>query len=608
MRDSNRQTIASFKVWSDAALLGYVDGFSPNGLVLERKKLYMDKITRSLLDGFSSQYEIENKPESVQFEYFCNYAVISKLFRGSYELEDVHSGSGGDCAIDGVALIVNGRLILDEDELRDVVEATSYLDADIVFIQSKTSSSFDGSAIGTFIHGVKDFLSDKPRLVQNEKIRKMKNIWEVIFSMSSYMVNRRPVCRLYYICTGKWVDDQNLKAIVESGTAEIEGFGVFESVSMHPLGASEIQKLFHETKNKLSSTITFQNRVTLPDIQGVSEAYLGVIPFAEYLKLIQDENKTIHSIFDDNVRDFQGNNSVNKKIKKTLEDKKFDLFCVLNNGVTIVASAITPAGNRFTIRDYQVVNGCQTSHVLHDCQEIEGIDKVYVPIKVVVTENDDIKTNITLATNSQTEVKTEQLEALNLFQKKLELYYKAESKVFPLYYERRSQQYNSDARIKKTQIISIPIQIKSFASMFLDSPHLVSGYYGTIVRRFSGKIFSDEHSYSPYYVSGLAYYRIEQFFRSGELSSELKKVRFHLMYLARLIVIGDSLDPFNSRSLEKACDRLKECLLDERKALQVFTDARGLFEKSEVDKDKRQYKSESDTELLLKSYKEHAKK
>lgn len=343
----------------------------------------------------------------------------------------------------------------------------------------------------------------------------------------------------------------------------------------------------------------------MPDIDGVSEAYLGVIPFSEYIKLIQDENKTIHSIFDDNVRDFQGNNPVNKKIKKTLEESKFDLFCVLNNGVTIVASALTPAGNRFTIRDYQVVNGCQTSHVLHDCQEIEGIEKVYVPIKVVVTENDDIKTNITLATNSQTEVKTEQLEALNVFQIKLELYYSAESKSFPLYYERRSQQYNSDARIKKTQIISIPIQIKSFASMFLNSPNLVSGYYGTIVRRFSGQIFSDEHKYSPYYVSGLAYYRIEQFFRSGDLKSELKKARFHLLYLARLLAIGEHLEPFNSNKLDKSCEQFKNTLADESKALQVFTTAQTIFETSGVDQDKKQYKSESETELLLNAYRAH---
>lgn len=567
----------------------------------------MDKITKSLLETFSSQYDIESLNESTQFEHFSNFAITSKLFRGSFELADVHTGSGGDCAIDGIVLIVNGRLVVDEDELRDVVEATSHLDADIAFIQSKTSSSFDGSAIGSFIHGVKDFISDNPRLVQNDRVRKMKEVWECLISMSSYMVNRRPICKLYYVCTGKWQEDQNLKAIIDSGKSEIERIGIFEDVVIEALGASEIQKLFHETKNKLSSTITFQNRITLPDIEGVTEAYLGVVPLLEYLKLIQDENKTIHSIFDDNVRDFQGNNPVNRKIRKTLEDSKFDLFCVLNNGVTVVASSLTPAGNRFTIRDYQVVNGCQTSNVLHECQDIEGIEKVFVPVKIVVTDDDDIKMNITLATNSQTEVRTEQLEALSAFQKKLELYYAAENKDFPLFYERRSQQYNSDAGIKKTQIISIPIQIKAFASMFLSSPHLVSGYYGTIVRRFSGQIFGDDHKLSPYFVSALSYYRIEQFFRSGDLKTEYKKARFQLMLLVRLIAMGETLPPFNSRKIEASCEEFKAKLIQEAESLALFKQAQEIFENSGIDLDKKQYKSESETELLIQAFRTHNK-
>ncbi|MGL6513815.1 AIPR family protein [Aeromonas hydrophila] len=568
----------------------------------------MDKITKSLLDSFVEQFEISKLSESLQFEHFTNYSVATKSYRNSFDLDDIHTGSGGDCAIDGLIIIVNGRLIQDDDELTDIVTTSGFLDADIIFIQSKTSSSFDGSQIGNFIHGIKDFLSDNPKLVQNEKITKIKSIWEKMLSMSSYMINRRPACKIYYVCTGKWQNDQNLNAVIASGVEEIEHLSLFETIDFDALGASEIQRLYHETKNKLTATINFQNRITLPDIDGISEAYLGVIPYNEYLKLIQDDQKTIHSIFDDNVRDFQGENAVNRNIKRTLEEGKFDLFCVLNNGVTIVASSITPAGNRFTIRDYQIVNGCQTSHVLHDCQNINGIENVFIPTKIIVTANDDIKTSITLATNSQTEVKAEQLEALSSFQRKLELYFKAEKNNITLYYERRSQQYNSDAGIKRTQIISIPIQIKAFASMFLDSPHLVSGYYGTIVNRFSGKIFSENHMLSLYYVSALAFYKIEQFFRSGEVDVKYKKIRFHLLMLIRLISLGDKMEPFNSKSLDKKCETLKNTLLKETESLQLFEKAVSIYENSSIDKDKRQYKSESDTELFISAYRQQYKK
>lgn len=568
----------------------------------------MDKITKSLLESFVAQFEISKLSESLQFEHFTNYSIATKSYRNSFDLDDIHTGSGGDCAIDGLTIIVNGRLILDDDELTDIVTTSGFLDADLIFIQSKTSSSFDGSQIGNFIHGIKDFLSDNPKLVQNEKIIKIKSIWEKMLSMSSYMINRRPACKIYYVCTGKWQNDQNLNAVIASGVEELEHLSLFDTIDFDPLGASEIQRLYHETKNKLTATINFQNRITLPDIEGISEAYLGVIPYNEYLKLIQDDQKTIHSIFDDNVRDFQGENAVNRNIKRTLEDGKFDLFCVLNNGVTIVASSITPAGNRFTIRDYQIVNGCQTSHVLHDCQSINGIENVFIPTKIIVTANDDIKTSITLATNSQTEVKAEQLEALSSFQRKLELYFKAEKNDITLYYERRSQQYNSDAGIKRTQIISIPIQIKAFASMFLDSPHLVSGYYGTIVNRFSGKIFSENHILSLYYVSALAFYKIEQFFRSGEVDVKYKKIRFHLLMLIRLISIGDKMEPFNSKSLDKKCETLKNTLLKETESLRLFEKAVAIYENSSIDKDKRQYKSESDTELFISAYRQQYQK
>ncbi|MEF1282921.1 AIPR family protein [Vibrio sp. M250220] len=561
----------------------------------------MDKITASLLDAFTTQNELSKLDEATQFEHFSNFCLVSKLYRGSFELEDVHSGAGGDCGIDGLCLLVNGRMVTDVDQLKDIVQHADCLDADLVFIQTKTSRSFESSKIGSFITGIKDFLSDEPQLVQNDTIKAFKELWEEVIANSQFMINRLPNLKLFYVCTGKWTNDQNLQAVINLGVQEIDSEGVFGDITFEALGAQDIQRYYHDTKNKLQTTVKFSSRITLPDIEGVSEGYLGLMSFPEYLKLIQDESKTIHNIFDDNVRDFQGGNAVNKKIKATLTDRKFELFSVLNNGVTVVASSITPAGDRFTIRDYQVVNGCQTSHVLHDCQELDGIEKVNVPIKIVVTDNEEVKTNITLATNSQTEVKTEQLAALGAFQKELELYYQAEEKTaaLPLYYERRSQQYNSNSAIKRTQIISIPNQIKAFASTFLSSPHLVSGYYGTIVNRFKDQIFSESHVYSPYYVSSLCLYRIEQFFRSGELDSSYKKARYHLLLIVRMLVMGVDLPPFNSNKLDRQCEEFKAILSNETQALDLFKRAITVLDNSPLDKDKRQYKAETDTEALI---------
>ena len=565
----------------------------------------MDKITKSLLDSFVVENELEKLEESKQFEHFANYAVISKLHRNSFEIDSVSTGEGGDAAIDGIALLINGRLITDSDEIEDVVSETGYLDCDVVFIQTKTSSKFEGSEIGSFIFGVKDFISDKPSLKHNDELQNYKLLWEAVIAKSAFMINRRPNCRLFYVTTGKWLDDQNLKAIISSGVKEIEDTGLFEEVFFTPNGANEIQKLYHETRNKLSSTITFQSKISLPDIQGVKESYLGILPYKEFLRLIQDENESTYNIYDENVRDFQGDNEVNSKIKETLSKKKYDQFCVLNNGVTIVASALTPVGVRFTLRDYQIVNGCQTSNVLHECRSLEGIESVYVPIKIIVTDNEEIKNEITVATNSQTEVKPEQLEALTFFQKKLELYYNSVSGNGKLYYERRSQQYHATPDVRKTQIISISIQIKAFAAAFLNVPHAVSGYYGTIVKRFKGKIFDADHKYSPYYASALCYYKLESLFRIGTIDAKYKKVRFHLIMEARMLGMGIDLPPLNSNKIETLTDKLIAILNDDVECVKLFSTAIEIFDKSKLDLSQKQFKAEGETELLIKTLKSY---
>lgn len=83
--------------------------------------------------------------------------------------------------------------------------------------------------------------------------------------------------------------------------------------------------------------------------------------------LIEDDNgDIIRGLFYDNVRDWQEYNEVNTEIRETLKCAAKDMFVLMNNGITIISRTIQPTGNRFYISDYQIVNGCQTSHVLFE--------------------------------------------------------------------------------------------------------------------------------------------------------------------------------------------------------------------------------------------------
>ena len=120
-----------------------------------------------------------------------------------------------------------------------------------------------------------------------------------------------------------------------------------------------------------------------------------MLPFDEFLKIVSDDDDILLNVFEDNVRDFQGdNNDVNGGIALTLNSEDSEIFSVLNNGVTIVASSISPTGDQFTISDYQIVNGCQTSNVLYNNRKGSNITKVSVPIKLIATTDEEVKTEI----------------------------------------------------------------------------------------------------------------------------------------------------------------------------------------------------------------------
>lgn len=223
--------------------------------------------------------------------------------------------------------------------------------------------------------------------------------------------------------------------------------------------------------------------------------------------------------------------------------------------------------NQFSLEDYQIVNGCQTSHVLYNNKETIS-DKVYVAIKIISTDDEETVNKIVKATNRQTEVTDEQLLALNDFNKRLEAYYQTYSGVQRLYYERRSKQYTSVMEIEKVRIVTVATQIKAFSSMFLDKPQLASRYYGRLLKdsKDSGEIFNTNHQFIAYYVSAYALYRIEFLIRNKQIDQQYNKYRYHILMILKYLVLGDQKQPqLNSHKMETFCQEIQGILADSNK-------------------------------------------
>lgn len=519
----------------------------------------MDRIVKNLIDDLLKSLELSSDGQEKDFEKFANYCLITKEYNKSFDLESTCTGSGDDTGIDGLAIIVNGQLIENKEDIDFLLTSNNYLEGTYVFIQSKTSNDFSCKEMNNFGFGVTDFFSEKPKLRRNKEIEDFAEISNHLLSNASKF-RTNPKCKLYYVSNGIWNNDQNNVAILDTIKSELSSTNLFSEINYEPIDSNEISRLYRNTKNSVTTTFVFQDKVTLPDLPNITESYLGILPLLEFRKILIDENENLKNIFYDNVRDFQGlNNPVNSSISETLNSDSRELFTVLNNGVTIVANDLKTSGNKFTISDYQIVNGCQTSNMLFEYfNDTESIQNFHLPIKLIVTNNDEIKNKITVATNSQTAIKREQLQAMTDYQKNLEMYFQTFDGEGRLYYERRSGQYQTDGNIIKARIINIKDLIKSFSSIFYENPDKVTTYFGSIVSQNieseSPLIFNSKHNKILYYTAAFAYYRMEILLNKKLLDTNYRKVKFFLLMLFRMLLRKELLGPGQMSSEKLSVD------------------------------------------------------
>lgn len=530
----------------------------------------MDRITQSMIDSFKSNQSLNIDDDSELFEYFVNYCVVNNVYGSNdFDLEEITTGKATQ-GIDGIAIIVNQKVVNTIEDIDTLIEYNKSISVKFVLIQAKTSSSFDNTEIGNLLTYSKLFFSDDTSMFRTAEMQHFIELKEYIFSKGDKL-KKNPELFLYYVTLGTWTDDENLRATISVGKESLRGTNLFSNISFEPCGSEKIQDLYRKTKEKLKATFKFEKRITMYSINDDEVGYSGVLPFKEFKKLIIDENGATKAVFEDNIRDYLGPNpDVNKNITETIKTGNVNAFSMLNNGITVVTSSIIISGDIATIEDYQIVNGCQTSNVLiENMDSVEGIDELIIPIRIIATKDENLKNDITRATNSQTAIKKDQLEALSTFQKKLEEYYKTYRDEDALVYERRTGQYR-DSNIPKNRIITIAMQIKTVAAMFLDEPSGVSGQYGTVAKRVGNKIFKTADKEIIYYVSSLALYKIENLFRTHKIDKKYRRARYHAMMLFRMLVSTEKMPRFNARKMENYCKNILEVLENNAECERIF--------------------------------------
>ncbi len=544
----------------------------------------MDIVTKSHLDQFVQQYGYKSCTEEEAFEKFCIYCVASKYIRSETInkslLDDLNIGKGGDWGIDGVIVIANGRIVTSQQEIDDLLFVNNSLNINFILVQAKTSLQFKVAELGQTLDGAEYILKDVNGCVDlpksNESLTEYRDLVKYAYSKSAYFERgENPMLDVYYVTCGDYNENPDYTAKIDKTKDAISRLNLIRDFSCHMIGKKEIISFYKDTKFKIEVDIKVEHKIALPEIPNIEESYLCLIPFREYRKLIISDKRMIQSVFYDNIRAFQGENTVNKAMADTLKEGNINLFVAMNNGITVITKSLKVTGSNMHLVDYQIVNGCQTSNVLQQNQDLLNIDDLMLTVKIISSKNKDVRDKIIVGNNSQTEVKREQLIALLDTQKQIEDYYNAQNKFEKLYYERRSKQYRLEENIVPPyKVITIPFQIKAYVSMIMGEPHLVRGYYGSIVERFDKngiKVFAPETHPALYYTSALACYRMTEFFSQNKIDRKYKKIKFHLLLAFRLMCENTEL-PKNNRDnkIQQYCDYLCALLNDKDVCQQRF--------------------------------------
>lgn len=548
----------------------------------------LNKILQGMVADFQNKYALEGDPSKI-FEHLANYITVTKFHPEAFcdkgDFEQLIVDKKGLFGIDGVAFIVNGNLVSSKEDIADYAKS-KYLDVQILFMQAKTEEKCETGDLLKTISATKSFLGDHSLLT--EKTPELENafeIYEELFKYSKFFNSSSPQCYINFVTAAKTWDETLITSITAAAEREIVAmYPEIKHVRIAVISGDYVINSYSELENSVDVQITFKNYLSFDKINEVEQSYLGYLPGEEYLKIIVDAHGDIRTrVFYENVRDYQGEaNPVNQEIQHTLKTSSLrDKFVLLNNGITIVTKHFKSLGsNIFELREFQVVNGCQTSHEIYAARAFAN--SILVPVKIIHTTDADVISMIVKSTNRQTPVPSEAFVALEVYHKHLQQIFEEYSKEMPLpvFYERRS----GELALKKGsencyEVATLHSIIRSATSVYFQEPYIVyNNNPANILKNRYGKLFQDGQPHEIYYLS---YYLFANFLELSKTNRTVfngfvYKLRFYIIMVARCILANKSTcPPMSSKDMKVELNKIVEiCLKESTRVIDAITEAK----------------------------------
>ena len=595
----------------------------------------LEPIIKVKVNTFATNYNCAGLTEDETFEHFVNWIILQRhqpnAFTSDIELLDaVCVGGQHDMGIDGLCISVNGMIIKSITEAKDLVKSCSgKISVSFIFIQSKNRTKLNQEEHDHFLNGIKDFVGEKQYQPYNDKIKNWLEIKNYLMSEGCCLKwSANPSIYVYYVYMGNLENTPHTIAGQNRFIDDIKAMNTYQvPLLIEIVNSEKLKKYCDEIENKFDIQLNILESCSFlgenEHIDGVSEnSFVAVCRATEILKLVSSEDGLLRrGIFDDNVRDYQGETVINSEITDTISRNPKN-FVLYNNGITIVCDEVILRGKSITIHNPQIVNGCQTCNVIfRAAQNGDGgrLLDVKVIVKIISTTDNQIINNVVRGTNRQNIVQDEAFETIREFHKNLEDFFISSNVIrqmpLPLYYERRSKQYDDNA-IKEISKIRFSPLIRGFISTFLSSPHRCVNHPALLQKEYSGIIFVDKQSLLPYYTSAQLIALFDELYQKNKLPKTVTSYKFHLAFAFALVGAGFLPDINNTKKADAYCEKILSIIKDPNESQKYVDKAISLFVET---KDKwiklkgKEYRygikdNAGFTEFLIKTYRESAQK
>ena len=272
-----------------------------------------------------------------------------------------------------------------------------------------------------------------------------------------------------------------------------------------------------------------------------------------------------YAMFRHNPRGPLGSVAVNKEIRSTLADPaKRDWFQLMNNGLSAVCASFTDPKVQseaavVTIRDFQIVNGCQTTYTVWDHWRRGGeLGDACVTLKLVEDPSAALRHIISSASNKQSQMKDWDFLFDEPEQQRLQSEFSSLSP--PMFYELRRGEYKYISSGEQADRVTVK-DIAQANWAFIGKPGEAKDKLREIPRsknQLAGayrEVFTPEVEAERLRLPWLTYKKVQDEWKkhveqTGERGDFREHGRLHILWLVgRGLVMLESLSDYGSMSL-----------------------------------------------------------